>query len=147
MLVSGKPVRDAKTWFQKRRPEIVRLFEENQFGRNPGRPAGMSFDVFDKGTPALDGKAIRRQVTIYFSRDKAGPEMDLLTYLPADARKPVPLLLNLSFSANSHDPHLCCDRSQQVGKATRCALRTPRAAAPFLLHRPPGRFGALLFCL
>src|SRR2546422_10296322 len=56
-LADGKPVRDSKTWLQKRRPEIVRLFEENQFGRSPGRPAGMSFDVFDKGTSALDGKA------------------------------------------------------------------------------------------
>jgi (4-O-methyl)-D-glucuronate---lignin esterase len=100
-LTDGKPVRDAKTWSQKRRPEIVRLFEENQFGRSPGRPANMSFDVFDKGTPALDGKALRRQVTVYFSSDKNGPKMDLLIYLPAAARKPVPLLLNLSFVANS----------------------------------------------
>ncbi len=60
ILADGKPVRDAKTWHNKRRPEIVRLFEENQFGRSPGRPAGMSFEVFDKGTLALDGKAIRR---------------------------------------------------------------------------------------
>src|SRR5437879_5003200 len=58
ILADGKPVRDAKTWNQKRRPEIVRLFEENQFGRSPGRPADMSFDVFDKGTPTLDGKAL-----------------------------------------------------------------------------------------
>ena len=99
-LNNGAQVRDSKTWIQKRRPEIVRLFEENQFGRNPGRPAGMSFDVFDKGAAALDGKALRKQVTVYFSRDKAGPKMDLLIYLPAGARKPVPLLLNLSFSAN-----------------------------------------------
>ena len=101
VLANGKPVRDAKTWLQKRRPEIVRLFEENQFGRSPGRPKDMSFDVFDKGTPALDGKALRRQVTVYFSKDKNGPKMDLLIYLPAAARKPVPLLLNLSFAANS----------------------------------------------
>jgi hypothetical protein len=101
VLADGKPVRDARTWVQKRRPEIVRLFEENQFGRSPGRPASMSFDVFDKGTPALDGKALRRQVTVYFSSDKNGPKMDLLIYLPAAARKPVPLLLNLSFVANS----------------------------------------------
>jgi hypothetical protein len=99
-LNNGAQARDAKTWIQKRRPEIVRLFEENQFGRSPGRPAGMSFDVFDKGAAALDGKALRKQVTVYFSRDKAGPKMDLLIYLPAGARKPVPLLLNLSFSAN-----------------------------------------------
>jgi hypothetical protein len=100
-LNNGAKVRDAKTWIKKRRPEIVRLFEENQFGRSPGRPEGMSFDVFDKGAPALDGKALRKQVTIYFSRDKAGPKMDLLIYLPAGASKPVPLLLNLSFTANS----------------------------------------------
>jgi hypothetical protein len=101
VLANGEMVRDANTWYQKRRPEVVRLFEENQFGRSPERPAGMSFDAFDKGTPALDGKAIRRQVTIYFSSDKAGPQMDLLLYLPADANKPAPLLLNLNFFANS----------------------------------------------
>src|SRR6201988_657556 len=101
LLANGKQVRDPKTWTQKRRPEIVRLFEENQFGRSPGHPAKMSFDVFDKGTPALDGKAVRRQVTVYFSSDNNGPKMDLLVYLPAAARKPVPLLLNLSFTANS----------------------------------------------
>ena len=56
LLANGKPVRDAKTWNEKRRAEIVRLFEENQYGRSPGRPAAMSFDVFDKGTPAFDGK-------------------------------------------------------------------------------------------
>ena len=75
-LANGKPVRDAKTWYEKRRPEIVRLFEEDQYGRSPGRPAGMSFDVFDKGTPALDGKAVRRQVTVYFSGEKSGPNME-----------------------------------------------------------------------
>ena len=101
VLEDGKPVRDGTAWLRKRRPEIVRLFEENQFGKSPGRPKGMHFDVFDKGTPALNGKAIRRQVTIYFSKVEDGPRMDLLIYVPADAPKPVPLLLNLSFTANS----------------------------------------------
>jgi hypothetical protein len=101
VLANGKPVHDAKTWNEKRRPEIVRLFEENEYGRAPGKPAGMSFEVFEQGAPALDGKAIRREVTVYFSKDKAGPKMDLLIYLPAGATKPVPLLLNIGFSANS----------------------------------------------
>jgi hypothetical protein len=101
-LANGKPVRDAKTWLQKRRPEIVRLFEENQFGRSPRRPNGMSFDVFEKAAPAFDGKATRRQVTIYFSANKNGPKADLLLYLPANVTKPVPVLLNLSFTANSN---------------------------------------------
>jgi hypothetical protein len=91
--------RDAKTWNETRRPEIVRLFEENEYGRSPGRPAGMTFEAFDQGTVAFGGKGIRRQVTVHFSADK---KMDLLLYVPAGASKPVPFLLNLSFSANSN---------------------------------------------
>src|ERR1700681_4963142 len=80
VLANGKPVRDAKTWNEKRRPEIVRLFEENQYGRAPGRPAAMSFDVFDKGTAAMGGKALRKQVTVYFSADKNDPKQDIVIY-------------------------------------------------------------------
>jgi hypothetical protein len=101
ILANGQKVRNAETWYQKRRLEIVKLFEENQYGRSPGRPKDMSFDVFDKGTLAFEGKAIRRQVTIYFSKDKNGPKMDLLIYLPANADKPSTMLLNISFTANS----------------------------------------------
>ncbi len=100
VLSSGKPVADAKTWREKRRPEIVRLFEENQFGRSPGKPRGLRFEVFDKGTPALGGKAVRRQVTIHFA--ETGPTVDLLLYLPAAARGKSPVLLNASFTANSN---------------------------------------------
>jgi hypothetical protein len=99
--LDGKIIRDAKAWFSKRRPELIKLFEENQYGRMPERPAGMSFNVFDKGTPAFDGKAVRRQITIYFSKDKEGPRADLLLYLPQNAKGRVPVLLNAGFTANN----------------------------------------------
>lgn len=98
----GQRVRDARTWANKRRPELLRLFEENQFGRSPGRPADLRFEAFDKGTPAFEGKAIRKQITVYFTKDNTGPRMDLLLYVPASASKPVPVLLNVSFTANSN---------------------------------------------
>src|SRR5690606_29709723 len=41
-------------------------------------------------------------VTIYFTKDTSSHKMELLIYLPAKATKPSPLLLNLSFSANSN---------------------------------------------
>ncbi len=101
-LSSGQPVTDAATWTEKRRPEIIKMFEDEQFGRAPGKPDDLSFDVFDQATPALGTAATRRQVTIYFTKDKsAGPRMDLLIYLPAHATGPVPLLLNISFSPNN----------------------------------------------
>jgi hypothetical protein len=100
-LNNGKPVRDAKTWTEKRRPEIVEMFETQQYGRAPGRPQDESFDLVDKGTPALEGKAIRKQVTINLSKDPTAPKIHLLVYLPAAAKKPVPMLLSISFSAAS----------------------------------------------
>ena len=100
-LNNGRTVKDAKTWSAARRPEIRKLIEENWFGRAPGRPAEMTFEVAEQGAPAFDGKAIRRQVTIYFTKERTGPRMDLLVYLPVNAKGPVPMFLNMSFFANN----------------------------------------------
>jgi hypothetical protein len=98
-LNDGKPVRDAKTWYLKRRPEIVEMFETQQYGKAPGRPPGESFEVVDKGTPAFNGKAIRKQVTIYLNKEKTGPSIDLLIYLPSAATKPAPMFFSINFGA------------------------------------------------
>lgn len=101
-LRNGKKVKDAETWTSRRRREIVQLFEEQQFGKMPPRPADMSFHVFDAGTEVLGGKAIRKQVTVYFTKDTSDHKMDLLIYLPAKSGKAAPLLLIINFSANSN---------------------------------------------
>lgn len=95
----GKAVTTARQWTEKRRPELLRLVEENQFGKMPPRPKDMTFHAFDKGTTAFNGKAIRKQVRVYFKKDTSDHKMDLLIYLPAKATGPVPLLLNISFTA------------------------------------------------
>ncbi len=97
----GKKVEDAETWFKYRRPEILNAFKENQYGHDPGKPENMLFDVFDKGTRAFEGTAIRKQVRVFFTGDTAGPFMDLLIYLPSDSKGPVPLLMSINFIPNS----------------------------------------------
>ncbi|HWE35424.1 MAG TPA: acetylxylan esterase [Isosphaeraceae bacterium] len=96
----GERVRDAETWWKLRRPEIVRLFEEDMYGRSPARADGVRFEVFDEDDHALSGKAIRKQLAIHFSDKKDGPTADMLMYLPAAAKKPVPVFLVLSFVGN-----------------------------------------------
>src|SRR3954467_15372202 len=44
-LSDGQSVTDAGTWMNKRRPEIVRLFEENQFGRIPATAPKVTWEV------------------------------------------------------------------------------------------------------
>ncbi|MDP9051156.1 MAG: acetylxylan esterase [Acidobacteriota bacterium] len=102
-LADGKPVKDANTWWAKRRPEIEQMFATQQYGVMPGRPADESFEVTDKGTPALGGKAIRRQVTIHLSpknkSDPPWPTIHLVEYLPANAKGPVPMYFDINFGA------------------------------------------------
>ncbi len=100
-LRNGKEVKNARDWYKKRRPEILKLIETFEYGKCPGKPANLKFSVFDRGTPALNGKAVRKQVTIYFTSDTSDHKMDLLIYLPAGTNKPVPLFMNISFTANS----------------------------------------------
>lgn len=108
----GKTVMDKQTWMKKRRPELLKLVEEIQFGKMPPPPKDFSFEVFDKGTTAFNGKAIRKQVTIYLTKDREH-KMNLLIYLPANAIKKSPLLLNVSFSAYNQ---IIDDRGLAVGE-------------------------------
>ena len=96
---NGKPVRSARDW-KRRRAEILELFATNVYGHSPRAPKHISYDVFDIDKAALGGKAVRKQVTIYFSGNKNGPREDVLIYIPAGARKPVPMFLTLNFSGN-----------------------------------------------
>lgn len=101
LLSNGQKVRNAEMWYKQRRPQILALFEQFQYGHTPEDYADVSFNIFEKGTPAFDGTAIRKQITISFSSDENGPEMDLLIYIPINATKPVPVLFTLGFLPNS----------------------------------------------
>ena len=104
VLANGQKVVDAKTWREKRRPEILKLFEEQVYGRSPQPRDDMSFEVSSVDKQALGGKAIRKEVTVYFSADKAGPQMSVLIYLPAKVTGPRPAFLAYNFFGN-HSIH------------------------------------------
>ena len=94
-------VEDSQTWFNKRRKEIVNLFEQNQFGVTPKDKIKVSFDVFERAGLAFDNTAERTQVTLSLSGNQKEKKIDLLYYVPTIATKPVPVLLYISFQANS----------------------------------------------
>ncbi len=102
---AGKKVTDKQMWFKVRRPEILRLFETQVYGRTPdGKLPHTSWEVTSVDGKALGGTAVRKEVSVYFTGTKDGPRMDLLMYLPAAAKKPVPVFLGLNFQGN-HTVH------------------------------------------
>ena len=66
-LENGEPVKDAKMWRDKRRPEILHLFETHVYGRSPGKPANLNFEKTSEDKNALGGIATRREVSIYLT--------------------------------------------------------------------------------
>ena len=48
-MSDGQWVEDAQTWWERRRPEIVRFFEHEMYGIMPGALAGMTFETLVGG--------------------------------------------------------------------------------------------------
>jgi hypothetical protein len=97
---AGERVKTVADWEKRRRPEVLKLFETHVYGRTPGKPAGLAFELTSTDRKALGGTSVRKQVTVLFNGKPDGPKMDLLLYLPAGAKGPVPVFLGLNFGGN-----------------------------------------------
>ena len=97
----GTKVVDAKTWREKRRPELMERFEREVYGKTPiDAPPRMTFVVRDEKKDARGGKATRLRVGVLFDGRKDGPQMEMLVYLPNAANGPVPVFFGLNFEGN-----------------------------------------------
>ncbi|MCH7726471.1 MAG: acetylxylan esterase, partial [Planctomycetes bacterium] len=94
VLASGEKVTDAKTWRTKRRPEILKLFQTYVYGTMPGKPKEMPVDV--------NGHDNYFEWTLHFSKDRSGPQADLLVVLPSvyGFKPPYPTFLAYNFNGN-----------------------------------------------
>lgn len=103
----GSRVATADEWTKKRRPEVLRLFEREVYGKTPpGKPPGLRFVVLSEDKKALGGKATKREIAIYFS-EKESPHAEILLYLPNQHQKPAPVFVGLNFGGNhsvANDP-------------------------------------------
>lgn len=124
-LLNGKKVTDSRTWMQKRRPELVQLFETYVYGRAMvGRPKEMTWEVVAEDRQAMGGKAVTKTVKLYFAGKKDGPSMELGFILP-NTGKPVPAFL---IAGNARlNPKALLDRGYGV---IACRIDQIQADAP-----------------
>lgn len=93
IMQNGQKVTNAAMWIEKRRPEIIRLFEAEVYGRAMApRPEKMTWKVTSVDPNAMDGKAITKKVVLYFAGTENGPSMQLDITLPKQS-KPVPVYM------------------------------------------------------
>jgi hypothetical protein len=99
VLADGRPVRDADTWFKQRRPELLRLYETEIYGRVPANAPKVRFEVGEE-VPVLDGTAVRKRITGHFGDKPDGPAVNVMLYRPAKAVGPLPLVLHITFGGD-----------------------------------------------
>ena len=96
----GSLVTDAKTWNEKRRPELLELFKSQMHGRSPDKPDGLFFKIESDDTKALNGLATRLEIAIHLAQDADAPQIHLLLYIPNNAKTPVPVFISPNFDGN-----------------------------------------------
>lgn len=104
MLLNGAAVRTPEAWRQ-RRSQILELFRENVFGRSPGPPERLRFQLLEEDAQAMGGAATLRRVAVVSSQAGRDHAFELTIFLPnsSSGRSPVFLLLNNRSIANT-DP-------------------------------------------
>ncbi len=98
LSANGKPVKTRADWMS-RRAELRQLFAENVYGQTPTKAVKLRFQITSTENNALNGLAVRKQISIFFVDYPNLPPIDVLLYIPKKA-KATPVFLGLNFCGN-----------------------------------------------
>jgi hypothetical protein len=97
-LQNGQPVRDAETWNKIRRPEILKLYQDEIYGNVPAHAPKVTWEIVGTNASALNGLASEKEVAFH-ARGQAGETVfHMHIFYPAAQTGRAPALLHLSFS-------------------------------------------------
>ena len=100
----GTRVGAPEEWLERRRAEVMELFESEVYGRVRRPPERLEIVAVRCERGVLDGAATRKQIRIALSNsvdgDTCTAPLDVLLYLPEQRRAPTPVFLGLNFCGN-----------------------------------------------
>ena len=104
-MANGSSARSVEVWPARRR-EIHELFREHVYGRSPGAPERLRFDVVEENPSAMDGAATLKRIAVVSTQAAREHRFELTLFLPnppsrsalrpAGPSGPVPLFLLLN---------------------------------------------------
>jgi hypothetical protein len=97
-MFDGTPVTDAKMWTEQRRPELLKYYQSEIYGKIPATAPPVTWQVINTDPKALGGTAIMKTISGRMG-GPGGPSFIVTLYTPAaSAGKPVPVLLGINFN-------------------------------------------------
>ncbi|MVM38207.1 acetylxylan esterase [Spirosoma sp. HMF3257] len=91
--VTNRQVRNKATWEQLRRPEIIKLFEDNVYGQMPKAFDRLTYSIKRENISAMAGKATLKEVLIEVVHDQKRLAINLVLFVPTKPKGPVPVFL------------------------------------------------------
>lgn len=108
----GTPVSAIEQW-DKRRIEILQLFEKEMYGVMPGWEGGVHAETIYLNDTAMAGQVTVKEIKLTLKYQRRELEMYLLLHIP-NSRKNAPLFLGYNFYGNhttTHDPKVHLTKS------------------------------------
>jgi dienelactone hydrolase len=94
-MQNGHPVASRAVWETQRKPEILKLFENNVYGEMPKDFDKLSYEITHDVTDAMSGRAHLKEITITVSKGENFVNINLILFTPANVKRaPVFLLIN-----------------------------------------------------
>jgi hypothetical protein len=80
-------------WEKVRRPEILKLFEDNIYGQMPKSFDKIKYTVTKEDVAAMNGKARLKEVLIEVFKNNKSVKINLVLFVPNNPKKPAPVFL------------------------------------------------------
>jgi hypothetical protein len=104
LTAAGRRVTTAGMWFKDRRPEVLKFYRTDIYGRVPDNAPKVAWEVAETDSAARNGAAVLRRVVGRVGDKPDGPKMTLTVLTPAKADRPVPVLLSITFGFGGKGP-------------------------------------------
>ena len=131
VLKNGQAVKDAETWWTQRRPEILKDFQTEIYGRIPENTPKVTWEVTATDANAARGAAIMKTIVGHIDNSRypsAHPSINITLYTPSKAAGPVPVIVSVVAGPGGYGAPRA--GAGQIGAPTRAAARQPSLSTP-----------------
>ena len=104
MLADGTRVADARTWVTRRRPEVLRLYETEIYGRIPANAPKVTWQAVETDPHAREDTAVMKRMAGTIGKVPDGPQIKLTLYTPTKSDRPAPVILLVNFGGGPPPP-------------------------------------------
>lgn len=94
---SGNRITTSAQWERERRPELLRTFEQELYGKRPSVPLGLSYETVVARDNAVDGLAKLRRVKITYRGPCGTRDFVVTAFFPKCRKGPAPVFVYIAF--------------------------------------------------